>query len=106
VTGIGAVGLGLGAGFGLSSMSKRDESRTHCVVDACDAIGVGLRDDAISRGNIATIASIAGGATLVGGLILVLTAPKGTESRERALNLRAVPSAGVGGGGFMLQGAF
>ena len=106
VTGVGAVGLGLGAGFGLSSMSKRDESRTHCVVDACDAAGVSLRDAAISRGNSATIASIAGGATVLGGLILVLTAPKGTESRERAGKIRAVPSAGAGGGGVMLQGAF
>jgi len=106
VTGVGAVGIGLGAGFGLSSMSKRDESRTHCVVDACDAEGVSLRDDALSRGNIATIATIAGGAAVVGGLILVLTAPKGTEKSERAGKIRAVPSASVGGGGFMLQGAF
>jgi hypothetical protein len=104
ITGVGAVGIGVGAGFGLSSLSKRDESRDHCVIDSCNETGVGLRDDAIQNGNIATIATIAGAAGVVGGLILVLTAPKGTESRTG--KIRAVPSAGVGGGGFMLQGAF
>ena len=106
VTGIGAVGIGVGAGFGLSSMSKRSDSREHCVIDSCNATGVSLRDDAIKSGNIATIATIAGGAAVLGGLILVLTAPSGTESRERAGKIRAVPNATVGGGGFMLQGAF
>lgn len=106
VTAIGAVGVGVGAGFGLSSLAKRDESRDHCVGDACDAIGVDLRDDAIRNGNVATIATIAGGAAIAGGLILVLTAPKGGASHERVGKLRAAPSFGPGGGGFMLQGNF
>lgn len=107
VTGVGAVGLGVGAGFGLSSLGKRDEAREHCVGDACNATGVGLRDDAIRNGNIATISTIAGGAVLLGGIVLVLTAPKGTEvTPERAGKVRAVPSFAQNGGGLMLQGAF
>lgn len=107
VTGVGAVGLGVGAGFGLSSLGKRDESREHCVADACNATGVGLRDDAIRNGNIATISTIAGGAVLLGGIVLVLTSPKGSEvTPERAGKVRAVPSFAQNGGGLMLQGAF
>jgi hypothetical protein len=106
VAGVGVVGVGLGAGFGLSSIGKRNESRSHCVADQCDADGVGLRDDAIRNGNIATIATIAGGAAIAGGLVLVLTAPKTTESRERAGKLRARPNFGLNGGGFTLQGNF
>lgn len=106
VAGVGVVGLGLGAGFGLSSIGKRNESRSHCVVDVCDAEGVGLRDDAIRSGNIATIATIAGGASILGGLVLVLTAPKTTESRERTGKLRAVPNVGLNGGGFTVLGNF
>ncbi len=107
VAGAGAIGIGVGAGFGLSSLSKRDEARTHCVGDACNATGVSLRDDAIASGNIATISTIAGGAVLVGGLVLVLTAPKGSKAPpERAGKIRAVPSFAQNGGGFMLQGAF
>lgn len=103
VAGVGVAGVGVGAGFGLSSIGKRNESREHCVVDACDATGVDLRDEAIRNGNIATIATIAGGAAVAGGLILVLTAPKSTE---RSSKLRAAPSVGMNGAGFTLQGNF
>jgi hypothetical protein len=65
---------------------------------------VSLRDDAISNGNIATIATIAGGAAVAGGLILVLTSPKSTE--RSAGRLRAVPNVAMGGGGLTLQGNF
>jgi len=106
ITGVGVVGVGVGAGFGLSSLGKRNESRTHCVIDMCDAAGVGLRDDAIRNGNIATVATIAGGAAVVGGILLVLTAPSSSESHERAGKLHAVPNVGLNGGGLSLQGNF
>ena len=104
VAGLGVAGLGVGAGFGLSSIGKRDDARNHCVADQCDADGVRMRDEAIKSGNIATVATIAGGAALVGGIVLVLTAPKGT--REQTGKLRAVPTAAQNGGGFLLQGTF
>lgn len=103
-TGVGAVGLGLAAGFGLSSLAKHNESRDHCALDVCDAAGVELRDDAIRNGNIATAAGIAGGAAALGGLILLVTAPR--ASRPRAGQLRALPNVAVGGGGVALQGSF
>lgn len=106
LTGLGAAGVGVGAGFGLSSIAKRSESRTHCAADACDAAGVSLRDDAIRNGNIATIATIAGGAAVAGGLIVVLTAPSGPSTHERAGRMRAAPTVAIGGGGLMLQGVF
>ena len=106
LTGLGAAGVGVGAGFGVSSMGKRNESRSHCTGDACDAAGTSLRDDAIRNGNVATIATIAGGAAVAGGIILVLTAPHATSSRERAGHIRAVPTVALGGAGFTLQGSF
>lgn len=107
VMGAGAIGVGVGAGFGLASIGKRDEARNHCSGDVCDASGVSLRDDAIRNGNISTIATIAGGASVLGGIILVLTAPKGTEAPvDRAGKIRALPNVATGGGGFTLQGVF
>jgi hypothetical protein len=82
VTGIGAAGLGVGAGFGILSLSKRDQANPHCVNDFCNADGVALREDAIQAGNVATITSIAGGAVLLGGILLVATAPSSTETRR------------------------
>ena len=104
LAGVGLVGIGVGAGFGLSSMSKRDDSRDHCQGNACDPDGVSLRSDAIKNGNIATISMIAGGAAVVGGLALVLTAPKGEKPRTGTI--QAVPMAGLGSAGMLLQGTF
>jgi hypothetical protein len=103
--GLGVASVGVGAGFGLSSIGKRNESRSHCVVDACDAAGVELRNDAIRNGNVATVTTIAGGVAFAGGLILVLTAPKGRE-HERAGKVRAVPSFAASGAGLLVQGNF
>jgi hypothetical protein len=105
VAGAGLAGVGVGLGFGLSSLSKHDESRTHCVGDACDAEGVSLRQDALRHGDIATIATVAGAAAIAGGLVLILTAPTG-GSGERVGKVQAVPIAGLGSGGFLLQGKF
>jgi len=104
--GVGAAGAGLGVGFGLTSIGDRNESRSHCSGDLCDAEGVRLRDDAIRHGNIATISVIGGAAAIAGGLILVLTAPRGVETPERAGRLRAVPNVAREGGGLLLEGAF
>ena len=105
--GLGAAAIGVGLGFGVSSLASRDDSRTHCTGDACDAAGLRLRADAISSGSIATIATLAGGAAVAGGLILVLTAPAGAPStHEPAGKLRATPTMAMGGGGVMLQGVF
>lgn len=106
VTSLGVVGVGVGAGFGLSSLGKRNESRAHCSALGCDSDGVSLRDDAVRNGNVATISMIAGGAALAGGLLLVLTAPRDTPPRERAGKIRAVPTTASGGGGLSLQGVF
>lgn len=105
VTSLGVAGVGVGAGFGLSSLGKRNASRAHCNTFGCDSDGVSLRDDALRFGNIATISMIAGGAALAGGLLLVLTAPRDAPPRER-VGIRAVPTTAIGGGGLSLQGVF
>lgn len=110
----GLAGLGVGAGFGIDSLSKRNDADGHCIGDLCDATGVQLRDDAIRSGNVATIATIAGGAALLGGIVLVVTAPSGSERPAREARkvprkygtLEAVPQLASGGGGLTLHGVF
>ena len=106
VTSLGVVGVGVGAGFGLSSLGKHNESRSHCSALGCDSDGVSLRDDAVRNGNVSTISTIAGGAALAGGLLLVLTAPRDAPPHERVGRIRAVPTTASGGGGLSLQGVF
>lgn len=106
VAGAGLAGLGVGAGFGLDSLQKRNRANDHCNGDLCDATGVSLRDKAMTSGNVATIVGIAGGAVVLGGLVLVLTAPRGHERKEAqtAGSIRAYPSVGLNGGGFAIEG--
>lgn len=90
----GVVGLGLGSVFGLVSMSKKGDADGHCdAANTCDDEGLGLRRDAISTGNVSTIAFIAGGVLVAGGAALWLTAPK----RPGGMRAAIVPrGAGLG----------
>jgi hypothetical protein len=101
VTALGVGGLAVAGGFGIDSINKRNDSRDHCNGDACDATGVSLRDDAIRSGNVATVTAIAGGAAVAGGLVLVLTSPRGDRRHGR---IRAVPSVAANGGGVLFEG--
>lgn len=98
----GLVGLGVGGAYGLKSLLDRNESRSHCAGDVCDTQGVGLRDDALRNGNIATVTTIAGGVLVVGGIVLLATAP---SKSERTASVRAAPSVGRDGGGIVVVGA-
>ncbi len=106
IAGAGVVAAGVGVGFGLASIGDRNDSRDHCQGDRCDADGVRMRDDALRHGNIATIAVLAGGAAVAGGLALVLTAPRGVERPERPSKVRVVPNVAREGGGLLFEGGF
>jgi len=75
VGGVGVVGLGVGAALGLGAKSKFDESKPHCDSAGCDPEGLSIREDAVSKGNVATIVSGIGLVGLVGGAVLYFTAP-------------------------------
>jgi len=99
---VGIVGIGVGTAFGLMSRSKRDEAdSSHCNADnRCDAAGLSLRDDALHNGTYSTIAFAVGGAALVGGIVLFVTAPK---APSRQTGWHAAPMVGPGATGFNLQ---
>lgn len=104
---VGAIGvgaLGVGAGFGIDSLQKRERSDDHCTGNACDETGVSLRDRAITSGNIATATTIGGAAAVLGGLVLVLTAPKSGPRHDAASRYRFAPHVATNGGGLSFQG--
>jgi serine/threonine-protein kinase len=85
LAGVGVVGAGLGAFFGLRAISKNNEADTHCPSSGCDPQGLGAADSAKSAGTISTIAFAAGAVFLAGGLVLFFTAPKSTRAAVGAL---------------------
>lgn len=93
----GVVALGVGSALGLSARSKwNDAEDNHCNAQLeCDREGVDLADAARSRGNIATVAFVAGGAAVAGAVVLWITG--GPE---------VAPVAGPGLAGVAVSGSF
>lgn len=99
----GVVGLGVGGFFGLKTSSTWNEAKPKCPNLECDATGVQLATDAKNYGTISTIATIAGGALLVGGAVLFFT---GSDSSSSAKNDRLPVRVGVGPGSVAVGGSF
>ena len=102
IGGAGVVAVVTGLVFGSLARSDLNKSESHCGSDnLCDQTGVDLVADAKSSANISTALVSLGGAALIGGGILWLTAPKKSDSK-----LRAMPTAGPRHVGFALTGGF
>lgn len=99
--GVGVVGIGVGSFFGLRSMSKANEADEHCDGSRCrDQAGVDLRQEALTAGNISTIAFIVGGVGLAAGATLWLV---GTPKKEHS----SLPvHVGIGPGSLQLRRQF
>ncbi|MGD0676278.1 MAG: hypothetical protein ABSC94_12725 [Polyangiaceae bacterium] len=98
VGGVGVVVLATGGALAAVAKSKYNESLANCEstnADLCSATGVSQRDGALSAGNAATIALGVGAAALIGGVVVVLTAPRG--SRAAFLVGPTVGGAALGG---------
>jgi hypothetical protein len=78
--GVGLGGVVVGAIFGLQASSKWSQAKKDCGV-GCDATddpqAFGERNDALNAATVSTIAFVAGGAAVAGGLVLWLAAPSG-----------------------------
>ncbi|MGD0525336.1 MAG: hypothetical protein ABSE49_09345, partial [Polyangiaceae bacterium] len=104
VGGVGVAGLVAGGIFGALALSKNSAANSgHCggalgSANQCDAIGVSDRSDAVSFGNVSTIAFIAGGVLAAGGVTLWLVAPSG--------HVQVAPAMGQNSGGLLVHGDF
>jgi hypothetical protein len=77
VAGAGIVTLGVGAGFGVESIVKHGDAQKACPGSTCaDASGVSLWHDAVTAGNVSTLAIALGGALTAGGIVVWLMAPR------------------------------
>ena len=92
IAGAGVVSLAVGTAFGFVAMGKRDDaaSSNDCSADlkTCNAVGGALVDDARSAAMISTVTVVLGATLAVGGLVLILVAPKGVHREASALSLR------------------
>lgn len=116
--GVGLVGLGVGAAFGVKALSNLAASKAdgHCDAESfCDDEGFQLRHDARDAATISTVTLALGATAAVAGAILWFTAPAGPRApaRARASSSRSpfsqVMAGAVGddhSGSVWLRGAF
>jgi tetratricopeptide (TPR) repeat protein len=102
--GVGLAAIGVGATFGMMATADNDEAKRTCggAIDDCRgdvAAAQDLVDGARTKALISTIGFAVGGAAVVGGVVLYLTAPK---ARERAVAI--APHVGADGGGLVVHG--
>jgi len=103
VGGVGVVGLGVGAFFGLRAMSKNSDAEDLCDGSHCFAEAEDLTDQAKNAALISNIGFGVGAAALIGGAVLYFTAPKAETTTAR---WQVTPVAGTRGGSLLLRGAF
>jgi hypothetical protein len=97
--GVGLVGIGLGAVFGLRASSKLSDAKSHCTSypNVCDQGAKDPDSQAKSAATLSTVFFIVGGAAVATGAVLWLTAGSASESKV---------AVGVGPDRLLLKGRF
>jgi hypothetical protein len=93
--GVGAIGLGAGAVFGLRAIGKKDAAEAHCDAEnVCAQEGIDLQEEGVTAGTISTVAFAVGAAALGAGAVLFFTAPAPAQTAGPP---RATLGVGPGG---------
>jgi hypothetical protein len=110
VGGVGVVGLVVGTVFGLKAKSKQHDSEAYCHGDnntLCSQPGLDLLDQGHCAATISNVSFALGGAALIGGAVLFLTAPSsGGAAPATGSSVRVQPEVGMGNAGLVLRGKF
>ena len=105
--GLGVVGLGVGALFGVRAMNGASTVSDHCAGTRCDHEGKLASDQAKSSALVSTISFAAGGLALLGGGALLLFGPSAGSSSAigpRLVGIGAVTDGTMGA--FVARGGF
>jgi hypothetical protein len=102
----GVVGIATSAYFGSKWIDDRNAQAPHCPNDRCDAVGLQLRDDARQQATTAAVALGAGGASLVLGTVLVVTAPGPRAVAKSGASVEVTPIAAFRQAGLAVRGAW
>lgn len=80
--GLGVVGAGVGTVTGLVAIGKKNDLSSNCFpANACNAQGASDASTGHTMATVSTVSFIVAGAALVGGAVLVFTAPKAHDKK-------------------------
>lgn len=108
--GVGVVGIGVGAVFGLKAKSQHDDALARCPTSPCsDEKGVTLNQSAQTSALITDVTMGLGVAAIGAGVIVWLTAPSARSSAPASKttgSLTIAPTPLPGGAGALIAGRF
>ncbi|MDP8999035.1 MAG: hypothetical protein M3O46_02880, partial [Myxococcota bacterium] len=105
VGGLGLVGVAIGTIFGVRAIGLQNDSMHDCGAQTsiCGPAGTSSRHDAQWAGNVSTVAFVAGGILLAGGVTMFVL---GKPREARGITVRAVPLMSGREVGIGFEGAF
>ncbi len=106
--GAGLAGLAVGAVFGVKALSQNGDSKAQCQPQdpaLCNPTGAALYKDAVTSAHVSTGSLVAGGAAVVAGLVVFLTASRPKAPADKA-RVEALPMVGAGTGGLAVRGVW
>lgn len=109
VTGVGVVGIGVGAVFGVLALGKKSSASNNCSPDytVCKTQdGIDDVNAAKSDGFVSTVTLIGGAAFATAGIVLYLTAPHAEKQPDSAATIQARLGAPGAPAGFSFGGSF
>jgi hypothetical protein len=113
--GVGIVGIGVGAAFGVTASSDASTTKSDCPVGTCTAQGhasaLSEHSSAATAGDVSTAMFIVGGVGLAAAVVLWFTAPSGEKAPSPATamtfhGLRVDPVVSARGSYMMVSGSF
>jgi hypothetical protein len=103
--GVGVLGMGLGAGFGVAALSDAATARKDCDGDVCASRrGVDATRSARDNANLATLGFAIGGSLLAAGLTMLWIAPDGSRTENALASLEWSPVASTSELGLAMTG--
>jgi hypothetical protein len=104
VGGLGVVGVVIGSIFGVRAIGLNNDSKHDCdAQNVCGPAGTASRHDAQSAGDVSTVAFVAGGVLVAGGVTMFVL---GQPHSSGATAVRAAPIVSEREFGIRLEGAF
>jgi hypothetical protein len=94
--GVGVAGLGAGALFGVQTLEEKSTVDDNCVGSRCNPIGLNANEDAQRSAALSTVGFVVGGAALVTGIVLLVSAPR---AHSKASKVSWTFAGGPSGGG-------
>lgn len=102
--GLGVVGLGVGAFFGLRTLSEKSTVDDNCTGSFCNQAGLDANDRAYTAATLSTVGFGVGVVSLAAGVVLLVVTKD--DAKGNAARARVSPALGPGRAGLALGGVW